>query len=406
MACALVFEPRREEGARHERVPAARAVPRGAGARRRRLWERLDDLERDHRLPGSEPPSAGLALADARAGRAAAASTRCSSEADMAGGRLRALDEADHRPARPALAGRRGPVGRTARQALDVDPARHRRVFIRCLARRAANTDTDALGSRSSASPARPAAPLPLWLALVVGPRPGRCSTPAFPDLGLVAARVRRRSAWCCGASGDAGAGARSWSASSFGTSFYLVHVSVDRAVPRARAVVALSTLEALFCGAGRHPDRPGLPLGAAGLADRTPGAWACSRSSSPGSGPCAKSSRALAVRRVLLGPRRASRSPTSPFAPARRVARACPGVSFVMVWLRRPGILECGSDAAGSARASGCDRPSAPWPARARSSRPPGPATDGTRATRHPVGAVQGNGAGGLFRQRAADHG
>ena len=60
LACALVYEPRRDE-------PGERALPRGAFrealAQTLDLWQRLDDLERDSRLPGSEPPAAGLALA-------------------------------------------------------------------------------------------------------------------------------------------------------------------------------------------------------------------------------------------------------------------------------------------------------------------------------------------------------
>jgi ATP-dependent RNA helicase HelY len=62
MAASLVFEPRRDEGA-----PDARNLPRGnfrevfdtTGD----LWSRLDDLEREHRLPGSQPLSTGLTLA-------------------------------------------------------------------------------------------------------------------------------------------------------------------------------------------------------------------------------------------------------------------------------------------------------------------------------------------------------
>jgi ATP-dependent RNA helicase HelY len=62
LACALVYEPRRDEAGMGER-----ALPRGAFrealAQTLDLWQRLDDLERDSRLPGSEPPAAGLSLA-------------------------------------------------------------------------------------------------------------------------------------------------------------------------------------------------------------------------------------------------------------------------------------------------------------------------------------------------------
>lgn len=60
LACTLVYEPRRDES-------GDRALPRGAFrealAQTLDLWQRLDDLERDSRLPGSEPPAAGLSLA-------------------------------------------------------------------------------------------------------------------------------------------------------------------------------------------------------------------------------------------------------------------------------------------------------------------------------------------------------
>jgi len=62
MACALVFEPRREEGLIDERY-----LPRGpfrvALHDTQELWSRLDDLERDHQLPGSNPLAVGLSLA-------------------------------------------------------------------------------------------------------------------------------------------------------------------------------------------------------------------------------------------------------------------------------------------------------------------------------------------------------
>ncbi|SDS74721.1 DEAD/DEAH box helicase [Microterricola viridarii] len=62
MATTLVYEPRRDEGNLSERY-----LPRGAFVRAfdatGTLWSELDDLERSHRLPGSEPPATGLALA-------------------------------------------------------------------------------------------------------------------------------------------------------------------------------------------------------------------------------------------------------------------------------------------------------------------------------------------------------
>jgi len=61
LATTLVFEPRREEAI------SERYLPRGAFGpaleRLQEIWARLDDVERDHRLPGSNPPSTGLATA-------------------------------------------------------------------------------------------------------------------------------------------------------------------------------------------------------------------------------------------------------------------------------------------------------------------------------------------------------
>lgn len=62
IATTMVYTPRREEGPLSERF-----LPRGpfleALDATGRLWSDLDDLERDHKLPGSEPPATGLALA-------------------------------------------------------------------------------------------------------------------------------------------------------------------------------------------------------------------------------------------------------------------------------------------------------------------------------------------------------
>ncbi len=60
MACALVYEPRRDDGSADPRD-----LPRGrfriAWDRTQELWAELDDLEHENRLPGSERPSAALA---------------------------------------------------------------------------------------------------------------------------------------------------------------------------------------------------------------------------------------------------------------------------------------------------------------------------------------------------------
>jgi ATP-dependent RNA helicase HelY len=62
LATVFVYEARREEG-----VVTDRFLPKGpfraAWTRLEGLWERLDDLERSHRLPGSQLPSVGLCTA-------------------------------------------------------------------------------------------------------------------------------------------------------------------------------------------------------------------------------------------------------------------------------------------------------------------------------------------------------
>jgi len=60
LACCLVYEPRRDEGGEH-RLPCGRF--REALSRTQELWARLDDLEHDHRLPGTQEVSTGLAEA-------------------------------------------------------------------------------------------------------------------------------------------------------------------------------------------------------------------------------------------------------------------------------------------------------------------------------------------------------
>ncbi|KQP71182.1 RNA helicase [Microbacterium sp. Leaf288] len=84
LACSLVYEPRRDDGG-----PGERGLPRGAFRpafeATLSLWQELDDLEQEHRLPGTEPVSAGLAQAMhtwARGGML----DRVLIEADMAAG--------------------------------------------------------------------------------------------------------------------------------------------------------------------------------------------------------------------------------------------------------------------------------------------------------------------------------
>jgi ATP-dependent RNA helicase HelY len=62
LACCLVYEPRRDDSG-----PGEHGLPRGpfraALSATQDLWQRLDDLEKDHRLPGTEPVATGLAQA-------------------------------------------------------------------------------------------------------------------------------------------------------------------------------------------------------------------------------------------------------------------------------------------------------------------------------------------------------
>ncbi|MEV7797978.1 DEAD/DEAH box helicase [Microbacterium foliorum] len=60
MACCLVYEPRRDEANSGER-DLPRGAFRAAYEKTTTLWAELDDLEKDHHLPGSEPLAAGLA---------------------------------------------------------------------------------------------------------------------------------------------------------------------------------------------------------------------------------------------------------------------------------------------------------------------------------------------------------
>ncbi|WP_109209396.1 MULTISPECIES: DEAD/DEAH box helicase [Microbacterium] len=84
LACSLVYEPRRDDAG-----PGERGLPRGpfrpAFEATLTLWQELDDVEQEHRLPGTEPVAAGLAQAMhtwARGGML----DRVLIEADMAAG--------------------------------------------------------------------------------------------------------------------------------------------------------------------------------------------------------------------------------------------------------------------------------------------------------------------------------
>ncbi len=117
MACAMVFEPRREESHAVERRMPRGGFPAALEATGL-LWSELDDLERDHKLPGSSPLASGLSLPMhqwARGGRL----RDVLSEADMAAGDFvrwtkQTIDLLDQLSVvAPA------PVGPTARLAID-----------------------------------------------------------------------------------------------------------------------------------------------------------------------------------------------------------------------------------------------------------------------------------------------
>jgi len=117
MACSLVYEPRRDEGQLGDAY-----LPRGnfreAFDETGNLWARLDDLERDSKLPGTQPLSTGLCLAMYRWAQGARLDTVLA-EADMAAGDFvrvtkQTIDLLDQLSVVADI-----PVGGTARKALD-----------------------------------------------------------------------------------------------------------------------------------------------------------------------------------------------------------------------------------------------------------------------------------------------
>ena len=117
MATTLVYEPRREEG-----QVGDRHLPKGAFReafeRTGTLWSNLDDLERLHSLPGSQPLATGLALAMYRWASGTSLDAVLQ-EADMAAGDFvrwtkQTIDLLDQLS---VVAD--GEAGRTARKALD-----------------------------------------------------------------------------------------------------------------------------------------------------------------------------------------------------------------------------------------------------------------------------------------------
>ncbi len=115
LVSTLVFEPRREETG-ERKLPGGpfRAAMEATGE----LWSQLSDLEAGHQLPESDPPSTGLALATqlwARGGQLDAVLR----EADLAAGDfVRWMKQAVDLLDQISIVAD-GPVGRTARTAID-----------------------------------------------------------------------------------------------------------------------------------------------------------------------------------------------------------------------------------------------------------------------------------------------
>ena len=117
MAASLVYEPRRDEGA-----PDERNLPRGnfreAFDRTGDLWARLDDLERDNKLPGSQPLGTGLTLAMYRWAQGATLDTVLNI-ADLAAGDFVRLSKQTIDLLDQLSVVADAPVGSNARKALD-----------------------------------------------------------------------------------------------------------------------------------------------------------------------------------------------------------------------------------------------------------------------------------------------
>ncbi|MBH0009408.1 RNA helicase [Salinibacterium sp. SWN1162] len=117
MATTLVYEPRRDEGDLGDRY-----LPRGefreAFDKTSTLWAQLDDLERDNRLPGSQPLAKGLALSMYRWANGASLDSVLDLAEMAAGDFVRVTKQViDLLDQLSVVAD--GDVGRTARKALD-----------------------------------------------------------------------------------------------------------------------------------------------------------------------------------------------------------------------------------------------------------------------------------------------
>jgi ATP-dependent RNA helicase HelY len=117
LAAALVFEPRREGSDIGER-----GMPRGpfraALEATESIWSELSDLEAEHRLPESEPPSAGIALATQRWASGAALDSVLRDAELAAGDFVRWMKQAIDLLDQISIVAD-GELGRTARASID-----------------------------------------------------------------------------------------------------------------------------------------------------------------------------------------------------------------------------------------------------------------------------------------------
>jgi ATP-dependent RNA helicase HelY len=117
MAAALVYEPRRDEG-----QPSDRYLPKGAFRpafeQTTDLWSRLDDIERENKLPGSNPLSAGLSIAMNRWAQGASLESVLG-DADLAAGDFVRMTKQTIDMLDQLSVVADAPVAGTARKALD-----------------------------------------------------------------------------------------------------------------------------------------------------------------------------------------------------------------------------------------------------------------------------------------------
>jgi ATP-dependent RNA helicase HelY len=117
MACAIVFQARRDDGQAPE-YDLPRGPFRVALERTQELWAVLDDLEREHRLPGSEPLATTLSLAMHKWANGAALDVVLRDSDLAAGDFVRWCKQTIDLLDQISLVAD-GSVGRTARAALD-----------------------------------------------------------------------------------------------------------------------------------------------------------------------------------------------------------------------------------------------------------------------------------------------